>query len=169
MPFLFEAQQEYFMWANKVAMALPGTADAVPLPDFDRLENAVLTYRTDSLSPLPGSWYTMFNVSSPCRLGEVSDTSPRAQAGAAPTFNGEADSRLMHRSETSPFSSVTAMMEGHEVEIPKISGKEICLVWALKGKCSKSCKRKAQHKSYPHSVITQIHGLMDTCGVIPGN
>jgi hypothetical protein len=38
-------------------------------------------------------------------------------------------------------------------------------VWALKGKCSGTCKRKAMHKSYPRSVVTQVHALLDTCGV----
>ena len=36
---MFEAQQEYFMWANAVATALPGivAAAAVPLPNFHRI------------------------------------------------------------------------------------------------------------------------------------
>ena len=61
------------------------------------------------------------------------------------------------------------MMEGHKVQVPKIAGKDICLVWALKGKCSRTCKRKAQHKSYPRDVIKDIHELLDTCGVAGGN
>ena len=52
---MFEAQQEYFLWANAVAIAAAGAVAAVPLPSFSRLTNAVLTYRADSLSPLPGS------------------------------------------------------------------------------------------------------------------
>ena len=59
---MFEAQQEYFMWANDAAVAAPGGAPVVGLPDFARLKNAVFTYRADSLSPLPGSWYSMMGV-----------------------------------------------------------------------------------------------------------
>jgi hypothetical protein len=169
---MYEAQQEYFMWANAVATAMPGAHAAVPLPNFTRLINAVLTYRTDSLSILPGSWYAMIDAGAPTssrRPATVSETSPRVQAGSASTFNGTADSRLMRRFEGSPFQSVTAMMDGHDAVIPKHSNKEICLVWALKGKCSSSCKRKAQHKAYPRSVVTQIHALMDACGVAADN
>ena len=75
----------------------------------------------------------------------------------------------MRRFENSTFPSITALMEGHEVEIPKLGGKEICLVWALKGKCSRTCKRKGMHKIYPRSVVTQIHSLMDACGVVADN
>ena len=167
---MFEVQQEYFLWANAVACAGPGGAAAVPLPDLARLKNTVLTYRASSLSPLPGSWYAMIGAPSGAKPKiEAGITSPRAQAGAAPTFNAHADSRLMRRFEDSTFPSVSAMMEGHEAEIPKLGGKEICLVWALKGKCSRTCKRKAQHKSYPRTVITQVHALLDTCGVVADN
>ncbi len=168
---MFEAQQEYFMWANAVAIiAAPGAVAAVPLPGLARLTNAVLTYRSDSLSPLPGSWYSM--MGSPAgnkRAVEERVTSPRAQAGAAPTFNAHADTRLMRRFEGSSFPSITALMEGHDAEIPKLGDKEICLVWALKGKCSRTCKRKGMHKSYPRAVVTQIHALLDTCGVAADN
>jgi len=58
-------------------------------------------------------------------------------------------------------------MQGHNAEIPKHGGKEICLVWALKGKCQQNCK--CMHTSYPRSVVTQIHALLDTCGVVADN
>jgi hypothetical protein len=167
---MFEAQQEYFMWANAVAISAPGAAAAVPLPGLARLTNAVLTYRSNSLSPLPGSWYSMMgSPSGNKRAVEERVTSPRAQAGAAPTFNAHADTRLMRRFEGSSFPSITALMEGHDAEIPKLGDKEICLVWALKGKCSRTCKRKGMHKSYPRAVVTQIHTLLDTCGVAVDN
>ena len=154
------------MWANAVAVAAPGDAAAVSLPGFARLYNAVLTYRADSLSPLPGSWYIKMGApaSARCPVAERI-TSPRAQAGVAPSFNAHADSHLMRRFEDPASPSITALMEGHNVEIPKHGGKEICLVWALKGKCSSTCKRKAMHKSYPRSVVTQIHALLDACGL----
>jgi hypothetical protein len=156
------------MWCNAVATAPPGGAAAIPLPGFARLTSAVLTYRADSLSPLPGSWYSMLG-SPPGMRGrravQETVTSPRAQAGAAPTFNAHADTRLLKRFEDSTFPSITALMEGHDAAIPKLGGKEVCLVWALKGKCSGTCKRKAMHKSYPRSVVTQVHALLDTCGV----
>jgi hypothetical protein len=75
----------------------------------------------------------------------------------------------MRRFESSEFTTVSAMMKDRDVEIPKVAGKEVCLVWALKGKCSASCKRSAQHKSYPRATTTAIHELMDACGVAAGN
>ena len=166
---LFDAQQEYFTWANAVALA--GNAVGVAIPNFASLKNDVATYRTSRLSPLPGSWYAMMDSppSDRRQTPEERITSPRAQAGASPAFNADADPRLLRRFDTSSFSSVTAMMEGHEVAVPKVGGKDICLVWALKGKCSRTCKRKAQHKTYSRAVVQDIHALLDTCGLAAGN
>jgi hypothetical protein len=97
------------------------------------------------------------------------DSPLRAQAGTVATFNANADTRLLRRFRDSPHESVTAMMQGHDVRIPQLSGKDVCLVWALKGSCTKNCKRKAQHKAYPRTTVTALHELMDTCGVAGDN
>ena len=132
---MFDAQQEYFTWANAVAtVANVAAARAVPLPDFDPLTNKLDTYRVDSLSTLPSQWYTLFGAplgtnNSP---GE-GQSAARNQSGTAAVVNANADSRLMRRFAQSDFQSISAMVEagGDEVSIPKLNDKDVCLVWAL--------------------------------------
>ena len=57
------------------------------------------------------------------------------------------------------------MTQGHQVEIPKHSGKEICLTWALKGTCTRGCRRKEQNVRYSQDTIRAVHALMDTCDI----
>jgi hypothetical protein len=169
---LFDAQQDYFSWANKVAGAVNlAAANLVPLPNFERLEDLIVTQRAESLSPLPGPWYSLFGGPAVQRQNrsEGAESSTRLQSGTASTFNAHADSRLMRRFKDSSFQSVAVMMEGKDVTVPQVRNKDVCLVWALKGKCSASCKRKAQHTEYPRSVITSLHQLMDQCGVAHDN
>ena len=90
---------------------------------------------------------------------------PRDLAGVVPTINAHADSRLLQRFRDSPHSTISAMLEGHDVEVPTHNNDPVCLTWALKGRCSSSCKRKAQHVRYPRSVAQALHAMMDTCGV----
>ena len=71
----------------------------------------------------------------------------------------------MRRFRDCPHTTIGAMMQGHDPEVPKHNGKAVCLTWALKGACSATCKRKDQHVRYGRSVNQAIHGLMDTCGV----
>ena len=75
------------------------------------------------------------------------------------------DRLLLRRFADCEHSSITAMTQGHDVEIPQHKAKDICLVWALKGECSTGCKRKHAHERCPKAVNTKIHELLDTCGV----
>ena len=158
---LYEAQQEYFMYVNSRAM---GQDPAVPT--FTDIKNKVLSYRASSLSPMPTSWYTMIDSAyrpddSPTGKGQ----GPRERAGAVATVNASADNRLLQRFKDSGHRTISSMTEGHEVEIPKHAGKEVCLVWALKGECSATCKRKAQHVDYSRNTVRDIHNLLSKCGV----
>ena len=83
-----------------------------------------------------------------------------------PTFNANPDARLVTRFHDSGNASITGMMQGHEdAVIPKHKGKHVCLVWALKGECSATCKRKDQHVRYSGDTTTKIHDLLTLCGV----
>ena len=158
---MFEAQQEYFMWVT--ACARENVAGLRPAaPGFERLKNSITTFRANSLSVLPASWYSLLDAP---RTGTAADRAPRSQAGATPAFNAHANSALMTRFRDSPFNSVSAMMEGHDVSVPKHGGKDVCLVWALKGQCSSSCKRKANHVRYSAATNKAIGELMTACGV----
>jgi len=91
--------------------------------------------------------------------------SPREQSGAVAHVNAHADSRLLSRFAASGFPTMQKMMDGHEAQIPKHGGKDVCLVWALRGQCSTSCKRKDAHVRYPKGVVQKLHEFMDSCGV----
>ncbi len=136
-------------------------------PTFEHIATKVLTYRTGSLSELPASWYTLLNAPRPDRptrpAGEPK--SSRSQAGTVATFNANPDARLVSRFGESGHATISAMMQGHDASIPKHKGKPVCLVWALKGECSASCKRKDQHVRYPGDTTAKIHDLLTKCGV----
>ena len=160
---LFEAQQDYFQWATAVANGQTG----VTIPTFGTIRQKVLSYRVDSLSPLPAGWYSMVDapLSSRRARGTTTETSPRQQAGAVATFNRDADPLLMRRFRDSSHTTISGMMEGKEVTVPKHANKDVCLVWALKGQCSATCKRKDQHVRYSRNTTTQLHQFLDACGV----
>ena len=66
-------------------------------------------------------------------------------------------------------TSISSMVNGHDVTYPKHRDKPVCLSWALKGECNDACKRKFNHIPYPTEVNKKIHELMDKCGVEPLN
>lgn len=94
-----------------------------------------------------------------------SDQGTRQQASTTPVFNAHADRALLHRFRDSQFTNISAMMEGHSVEIPKHSGSDVCLTWALKGECSAACRRKAQHVRYSQTTNRAIGALLTSCGI----
>ncbi len=81
------------------------------------------------------------------------------------TFNPNPDARLVGRFRDSNHATITAMMQGHNAHIPKPGANPVCLVWALKGECSATCKRKAQHVRYSRDTSAKLHELLDTSGV----
>ena len=157
---LCEAQQEHFACVTE-----RGNTGRGAVPTFGNIKNKVLTYRAESLSTLPAQWYTLFNAPRSSRRQSDQAPTTRQRAGAEPTFNANADTRLMTRYREAGFSTITAMTGDNEVEVPKHAGKEVCLSWALKGSCSATCKRKASHVRYPRDTIKEIHKVLDACGV----
>ena len=162
MRILFEMQQEYFDWlANQAVSA------ATPVPDFLRIIQSVKTFRVNVLSPLPQHWYTLVQApvkaDSPPKANEPSN--PRKAAGAVAAVSANPDRLLLRRFADSSHSNITSMTNGHEIEVPQHNGKDVCLIWALKGECSTGCKRKDAHVRYPKAVNTKVHELLDTCGV----
>ena len=157
---LYEAQQEYFVYVTDLAAGL-----APRCPTFSSVIGAVRSFRFGSLSDYPSSWLVLLPAGSrPSPASEVR-ASPRHLTGSVATFNPNADQRLLARFEASPHNRVSDMMSGHDVAIPKHDGKDVCLVWALKGQCSTNCARKNQHVRYSRDTIAKIHSLMDECGV----
>ena len=161
---LFETQQDYFTYINDLAND-PTTA---VLPTFASIKHAVISFRVASLAPLPNLWYSLWE-SKGGKADKKTNEQPsnRKQAGAVPTFNNHADRNHLQRFRDSEFTTISAMMEGKDVAIPQHRGKDICLVWALKGDCSATCKRKDQHVRYSKDTLSAITKLLDKCGA-PG-
>ena len=50
------------------------------------------------------------------------------------------------------------------VAYPKHGNIDVCLKWAVTGKCSSECSRKAAHKHYGIETNKNIHKYMDEVG-----
>ena len=159
---LYEAQQDYFTWLDAAA-----TDPAALAPTYARIKNLVLSFRVNSLSTLPASWYTLFDAPrgsgrEPAR-GERPST--RELAGAVGGPNPHADAALKARFAGSGHGSISDLMAGHDVAIPKQGNKEVCLSWALKGHCGRTCKRNKMHVRYGPATVHKLHQLLTECGV----
>ena len=158
---LYEAQQVYFHYTRELGA---GTAPACPT--FAEIENKVVTYRVSSLNQLPGPWYSKMDAPANSSRGQTNPgPSVREQAGAAASFNAHADRRLLNRYRASGNSTISSLLQGHDVTVPEHGGQPVCLTWALKGECSSGCRRKRQHVRYSRSTNQAIHALLDACGV----
>ena len=164
---MFEAQQEFFFYVNALANHAPGGAAAAPVvPTFAHIINKVTTYRAQSLSPLPSPWYHLVNA--PKSAGEGPPEHPsyqRDNIGATSRFNTHADRGLLDRFRGANHATISGLLEGHDVSIPKHSGKPVCLTWALKGSCSSACRRAANHVRYSRDTVQALHRLLTDCGV----
>ena len=159
---MYEFQQDYFAYLRKMAA---GTTGGV-VPDFSRIVSMVETHRASALCELPAGWYSKVKGLPPTRDDKDTRSSGlREQTGTAPRVNPSPDSSLMTRFKDCGHASIKSMIGNHNVTVPKVGGKEICLAWALRGACSSNCKRKDQHKQCSRDTVSKIHALMDACGV----
>ena len=157
---LFEAQQEYFNYVT-----IQGNTGRGVVPTFGDIKSKVLTYRAESLSSLPSYWYSLIDAPTNKKRQTAPTSTSRQRAGAQPSFNAHADSVLLTRFRDAGHPTITAMMEGKDVEIPKHGDKEVCLAWCLKGACNPGCKRKDAHVRYSQATVRKIHSFLDECGV----
>lgn len=154
---MYEAQQDYFQWCHKTAAGEPNVA----VPTFQVILDRANSNRASSLSALPAHWYHFIEG------GKTPSVTPQQSVGATSTFNANADPSLLKRFKDSGHSTISSMIAagGDDIKTPKHSGKEVCLTWALKGRCNASCKRKNMHMDYGVTTNKKIHELMDQCGV----
>jgi len=158
---LYESQQDYFTWLDAAA----NNPAAVP-PTHERIKNLVLSFRVNSLSTLPASWYTLFDAPRGTGREPIRERpSTRDVAGAVGGPNPHADASLKARFAGSGFGSITDLMAGHDVAIPMQGNKEVCLSWALKGHCGRTCKRNKMHVRYGPATVHKLHQLLTECGV----
>ena len=166
---MYDAQQDYFSWMQKVGAGVVGTT----VPTFENLIDRVLTHRTSGLSMLPSSWYLMIQRGAPqvrrSHESPAASTSGMAGVTRVPTFNTWADESVMKRFRESRFSTVSELLEASDKEEPKHGGKPVCLTWALKGTCSAKCKRGKQHVRYPAAVVKKLQQFLTDAGVTPSS
>ena len=163
---LYEAQQEYFHWAQRVAAAGPA---GIVTPTFDAILDKVVTYRPNSLNQLPQPWYRMVDApdrADASRAPDRESRTPRGEAGSATVVNSFVDRQLMQRFSSCGHSTINSLLGGRGADIiPKYKNHAVCLTWALKGECTSGCRRRHQHVRYPRSVNQAIDAMLDTCGV----
>ena len=162
---LCDFQQDYFAWCNEQAM---GPAVPPAAPTFAELVKAVRTFRCEGLSPMPASWYGLMNAPKQPRASQAADRSTPAERKVSVPEDcdrSQADTALFARHQNSGKSSISALLEGHDVVIPKQGGKPVCLTWALKGTCTTGCKRHRSHITCTRTTNGKIHALLTTCGV----
>ena len=165
---MYEIQQEYGDYVNKLAAGLAPT-----VPTFGHISRAIESCRDGSISTLPASYKSLITTHTPQTGGSNNrssgsnnrNSSSNNRDGLSVVVNAHVDSGLRHRFATHGPSTISAMTQGHQVEIPKHAGKEICLTWALKGTCTRGCRRKEQHVRYSQDTIRAVHSLMDACDV----
>ena len=159
---LFEIQQDYFFWCSSVATSPPG-ARLPDVPTFSQVSKAVQSMRISSLAQVPPLWGRFMLQRIPEK--GPSKTNKPGESSSGTKVYAEADTSLIERFKNSRFDKVSSMAQGHESSIPKHNGKEVCLTWALKGRCSNKCQRKDSHVNYPTSVKQSLHQFLSDCGV----
>ena len=166
---LYEVQQEYGEYVNKLAAGL-----APQVPMFVHISRAIESCHDGSISTLPASYKSLITTHTPqnsgsnnrsSNSGSRNNSSSGNRDGLSVVLNAHVDSGLRHRFATHGPATISAMTQGHQVEIPKHAGKEICLTWALKGTCNRGCRRKEQHVRYSQDTIRAVHALMDACDI----
>ena len=157
---LFEAQQDYFLWAEQVART-DNPALRHPVPYFTRITAAVSSFRATTLAELPINYLHLLQSSDDRR----NISSSQLRQATTTMVNASPDQRLISRFRDSGKASISELMEGHDVTIPKVNGKPVCLAWLLRGQCHANCRRKDMHTAVPASAIKATHAMLTKCGV----
>ena len=75
--------------------------------------------------------------------------------------------------EAANIMSLNKMLEAKDpnatAPLPKFRDKEACLSWLIKGKCFDTCQHASTHKQAGAAMVTQVHALLDACGVPASN
>ena len=161
---LFEVQQEMFYWIKRVTSAANAAAvAAINAPTFERIQQAILTHRLNSLATTPVAW----DSHKIQRKATPTSTAPKKAPASSNTVEmySRADNGLLKRFQASGHSKISDITKGHEDQIPKHGNSDVCLNWALKGKCSSKCARSQAHRDYPKTIVNQLHKFLDLCGV----
>ena len=173
---VFYVQQLVFRWL-KVRRTTPAGTD-VPIPDFEGLVSDVGSFLLAGIPELPSSWQNM--VLEENNVGPPEPDTRRLRGGAdtgaeATVHNANVPEDIKRRWEATRFTRTSQMTSQFQPDsefatlgsaIPKFSdGKQICLNWAIKGKCSSACPRKDSHRAMGVTLVAATKKLMDRCQV----
>ena len=154
---LYEVQQDYSYYVNQLAAG----NQAVAVPDFTKITRAIETQRDGDISSLPANYQLLIKAPASndsnkkqargnnSGSNSTSGNNSSDRAGLQVVHNAHADSGLRTRFANSGAATISALMNGHEVEIPKHAGNEVCLTWAIKGQCTRAC----HHSRSPWDAI----------------
>ena len=75
--------------------------------------------------------------------------------------------------EVANIMSLNKMLEAKDpnatAPLPKFGDKEACLSWLIMGKCFDYCQHASTHKQVGATMVTQVHALLDACGIPASN
>ena len=70
-------------------------------------------------------------------------------------------------------TSIAQLLQAYSGEgtptMPKMGDQMVCLSWILKGWCFDNCGQSSTHKQASSALPTQVHALLDSCGIPPAN
>ena len=146
----FDIQQDYFGW-----LALARNNPTTEVPSFQQQIKLIKSHRASALPSMPTLWYSMFKEIQPADEKKPTSAGP-ARSGSQSTVNSHADTGLINRFKDSGHTAISAMTKDKDFTVPKVSGTDVCLSWALKGQCTTTCKRKACSRE-----VQRQHGQED--------
>ena len=156
---LFDVQQTYFRYCTRIG----SDEQNVIVPDFHEVLDKVQTYRADALSDIPASWRSYLDSPAP-RSSNQRKRELSAKARNAVDVNAKADQAIIRRFESGEWATISDMLKDKEFTMPQHNGADVCLSWALKGRCTMGCKRANQHKTYNSTTNKAINQLLTACG-----
>ena len=147
------------------------------LPPFDMLLQHTQTKTLDGfLGRLLASWLEPVKPTEPKSSGPSGggNTSNRANVDkGSRVTNTNWNPSIKKRWEAANIVSLNKMLEAKDpnatAPLPKLSNKEACLSWLIKGRCFNNCQHAATHKQAGAAVVTAVHTLLDACGVPTSN
>ena len=172
-------------WLNT---AFDGTGGPKPVPevDFQHISGLVRRQEYNSFPPLPERYVKKKttpakNVSfkenaepnsrgSP-RSGRNQGSPPRdSPTRSLPVINHMPHDTLVKRWEKNKLPNFKELIDKFTdkgVDLPKVSGQDICFAWHLGKNCKSHCPRKAAHCELATPFIAQVHKALDDAGFPP--
>ena len=147
------------------------------LPDFSALLQHLHTKTLDGfLGWLLASWLEQVHPQAMTLAAPAAweDQASRSNHDAAdPGMNTNYITLIKKRWQASGHATITQLFQAHTSKgappVPMVRNQSVCLSWILKGHCFSNCPRTSTHKQASQALITQVHSLLDACGISPSN